>query len=155
MTEKWRYFLCTASSETFAWLGWPRKMAVPSPLGDVKIVSPISTFVLNTLTLKKKVHFYFSSKAFVIYDHKSDMFFKIVGFAGKRILLPPSLPSPLIPFFCFFFALVPTLLDEIARKRLLRRLIFYVSRCILLLSQKGAIPHTKTFNRRPDSGKWW
>ena len=28
--------------------------AVPSPLGDVKIVSPISTFVLNTLTLKKK-----------------------------------------------------------------------------------------------------
>ena len=28
------------------------KMAVPSPLGDVKIVSPISTFVLNTLTLE-------------------------------------------------------------------------------------------------------
>ena len=27
------------------------------------------------------------------------MFFKIVGFAGKRILLPPSLPSPVIPFF--------------------------------------------------------
>ena len=38
MTEKWRYFLCTASGETFAWLGWPSKMAVPSPLGDVKIV---------------------------------------------------------------------------------------------------------------------
>ena len=54
MTEKWRYSLCTASGETFAWLGWPRKMAVPSPLGDVKIVSPISTFVLNTLTLKWK-----------------------------------------------------------------------------------------------------
>ena len=52
MTERWRYFLCTASGETFAWLGWPRKMAVPSPLGDVKIVSPISTFVLNTLALK-------------------------------------------------------------------------------------------------------
>ena len=77
-------------------------MAAPSPLGDVKIVSPISTFVLNTLTLKKKVHFYFSSKAFVIYDHKSDMFFKIVGFAGKRILLPPSLPSPSFLFFVFF-----------------------------------------------------
>ena len=29
-------------------------MAVPSPVGDVKIVSPISTFMLNTLTLKKK-----------------------------------------------------------------------------------------------------
>ena len=51
-TEKWRYFLCTASGETFAWLGWPRKMAVPSPVGYVKIVSPISTFVLNTLTIK-------------------------------------------------------------------------------------------------------
>ena len=29
ITEKWRYW-------TFAWLGWSRKMAVPSPLGDVK-----------------------------------------------------------------------------------------------------------------------
>ena len=28
------------------------KMAVPSHIGDVKIVSPISTFSLNTLTLK-------------------------------------------------------------------------------------------------------
>ena len=28
-----------------------RKMAVPSPVGDLKIVSSISTFVLNTLTL--------------------------------------------------------------------------------------------------------
>ena len=27
-------------------------MAIPSPVGDVKIVFPISTFVLNTLTLK-------------------------------------------------------------------------------------------------------
>ena len=40
MTEKWRYFLCTASGWTFAWLGWPRKVAVPSPLWDVKIVFP-------------------------------------------------------------------------------------------------------------------
>ena len=32
-------------------------MAVPSPVGDVKLVSSISTFVLNTLTLKK-VHFF-------------------------------------------------------------------------------------------------
>ena len=52
ITEKWRYSLCPAGGWTFAWLGWPRKMAVPSPLGDVKIVSTISTFVLNTLTLK-------------------------------------------------------------------------------------------------------
>ena len=50
ITEKWRYSLCTPTGETFAWLGWPRKMAAPSPLGDVKMVSPISTFVLNTLT---------------------------------------------------------------------------------------------------------
>ena len=28
-------------------LGWPRKMAVPSPVGNVNIVSPISTFVLK------------------------------------------------------------------------------------------------------------
>ena len=29
ITGKWRYL-------TFAWLGWSREMAVPSPLGDVK-----------------------------------------------------------------------------------------------------------------------
>ena len=29
------------------------EMAVPSPLGDVKIVSPISTFVLNILSVTK------------------------------------------------------------------------------------------------------
>ena len=29
------------------------EMTVPSPVRDVKIVSPISTFVLNTLTLKE------------------------------------------------------------------------------------------------------
>ena len=36
-------------------------MAVPSALGDVKIVSPISTFVLNTLTLIKCIFFLFKS----------------------------------------------------------------------------------------------
>ena len=34
-------------------------MVVPSPVGDVKIVSPISTFVLNTLTLKKSAIFFY------------------------------------------------------------------------------------------------
>ena len=29
MTEIWSYFLCTAGGETFAWLRWPRKMAIP------------------------------------------------------------------------------------------------------------------------------
>ena len=33
---------------------------VLSPVGDVKIVSSISTFVLNTLTLKKSACFFFS-----------------------------------------------------------------------------------------------
>ena len=37
---------------TFEWQGWPRKMAAPSPTGGLKIVSPIITFVLNTLKLK-------------------------------------------------------------------------------------------------------
>ena len=50
MTEKWKYCLCPANS--FAWLWWPCKMVVPSPAGDIKIVSPISTFMLNTLTFK-------------------------------------------------------------------------------------------------------
>ena len=49
---EWRESLCTSSGWTFAWLGWPRKMAVPSPVGDVKIVSTISTFVVNTFALK-------------------------------------------------------------------------------------------------------
>ena len=40
------------------------EMAVPSPVGDVRIVSPISTFVLNTLTLKKKCVFFSESNYF-------------------------------------------------------------------------------------------
>ena len=40
ITEKWRYSLCPESGWTFAWLGWPRKMAVPSPLGGVKYSVP-------------------------------------------------------------------------------------------------------------------
>ena len=34
-------------------------MAVSSPVGDVKIVSPISTFVLNALTLKERIFLFF------------------------------------------------------------------------------------------------
>ena len=47
----------------FAWLGRPRKKAAPSPVGEVKIVSPISTFVLKTLTLKESAFFFVSSGA--------------------------------------------------------------------------------------------
>ena len=36
-------------------------MAVPSPVGDVKIVSPISTFALNTLTLKKSAFLFLNN----------------------------------------------------------------------------------------------
>ena len=50
-TEKWRYRLCLANSETLTWLRWPRWTVVPSPLGDVNIAFWINTFVLNTLTL--------------------------------------------------------------------------------------------------------
>ena len=35
------------------------EMAVPSPVGGVKIVSPINAFVLNTLTLQKKKSVFF------------------------------------------------------------------------------------------------
>ena len=35
------------------WLERTRKMPLLPPQGDGKIVSPISTFVLNSLTLKK------------------------------------------------------------------------------------------------------
>ena len=52
MTEKWRESLCTSSGRSFAWLGWPLKMAVPSPVRVVKIVSTISTFVVDTFTPK-------------------------------------------------------------------------------------------------------
>ena len=38
ITEKWRYSLSTASGLTFALIGWPRKMAVPSPVGDLNSV---------------------------------------------------------------------------------------------------------------------
>ena len=51
ITEELRYSLCTVSGLTFAWLGWPRIMAIPSPVGDVKIVSPIITSVLNTIVV--------------------------------------------------------------------------------------------------------
>ena len=52
VTEKWTYSLCLENGWTYAWLGWPRKMAFPSSEGDVKIVSSNIALVLNTLTLK-------------------------------------------------------------------------------------------------------
>ena len=52
ISEKWRCSLCTSSGWTFPWLGWPGKVAVLPPVGDEKIVSTISTFVVNTFALK-------------------------------------------------------------------------------------------------------
>ena len=49
---------CSFRTGTFTWLGWPHKMAVPSPEGVAKIVSPISTLYSSTqikcIFLKKK-----------------------------------------------------------------------------------------------------
>ena len=66
ITEKWRYSLCTAISAR------PRKMAVPSPVGEVKILSPVTTFVLNTLTLKSSaVVFFFLDSGHVEFDNRN------------------------------------------------------------------------------------
>ena len=59
-------------------------------------------------------------------------FFKIVEFAGKRFLISPPCP----PSFLYIFAVVPTFLGELARKRLLRRLSSAVS---IPVSKGGAV----------------
>ena len=57
MTDKWRYYLCLLemARRLRGSDAWPRKLAVV----DVKIVSPIITFVLNTLTLKLSAFLFF------------------------------------------------------------------------------------------------
>ena len=42
--KKWRYFLYPAGGWTLALLGWPRKMADPSPVRDVKNIVPSEYF---------------------------------------------------------------------------------------------------------------
>ena len=61
-------------------------VAVPSPVEDLKIVSPISTFVLNTLTFKK-AHFYFYS-----FRLQYEMLTKAFKLAGRllQIVLPEN-----------------------------------------------------------------
>ena len=48
-------------------------MAVPSPVGDVKVLSPVSTFVLNTLTLKSItfIYIFFLDSAHVEFDNQN------------------------------------------------------------------------------------
>ena len=54
ITEKWGYFLCPANAWTFVWLGWPLKMAVQSPVGDLKIVSSISNLGVKYIDPQRK-----------------------------------------------------------------------------------------------------
>ena len=46
------YKIIQVNSDAFCGLDDHRKMASPSPVGDIKIVSPISTSMQNTLTFK-------------------------------------------------------------------------------------------------------
>ena len=61
-------------------------MAVLSPLGDINIVSPISTFMLNTLTLKDSafylviIFFYILTKNEVIIILPAPLHFAKVSF---------------------------------------------------------------------------
>ena len=58
LTEKWGYSLCAASGKTFAWLGWPCNMAVPTPVGDVKNSVPNYDFRAKYIDTQKSA-FYF------------------------------------------------------------------------------------------------
>ena len=51
------YKIIQVNSHVFCGLIDHRKMASLSPVGDIKIVSPISTSMQNTLTLKKSAFF--------------------------------------------------------------------------------------------------
>ena len=53
ITEKWRYFLCTASGETFAWLGWSRPNGGPVSSWRRKISVPSWYF-----RAKNRVYFF-------------------------------------------------------------------------------------------------
>ena len=57
-TKKRRYFPCPANCKMFVWVRWLCKMAVLSPQGDVKIMSSMSTAVLNNIIWHSNVlHF--------------------------------------------------------------------------------------------------
>ena len=65
-------------------------MTVQSPLGDINIVSPISTFMLNTLTLKESafylllLFFYIFTKNEVIIILPAPLHFAKVSFFRSR-----------------------------------------------------------------------
>ena len=63
-------------------------MAAQSPLGDINIVSPISTFVLNTLTLKESAFYLLLLFFFYIFT-KNEVI----------IILPATLHFATVSFF--------------------------------------------------------
>ena len=50
-TKKWRHFLCPANCKMFVWVRWLCKLTVLSPEQDIKIMSSMSTSVLNNIIL--------------------------------------------------------------------------------------------------------
>ena len=54
-------------------------MAVPSLVGDVKVVSPISAFVQNTLTLKCFFYIYNDVEKQVLFGNQNSVTLKIVS----------------------------------------------------------------------------
>ena len=63
-------------------------MAVPSPVGDLKILSLISTFVLNSLTLKERAFFFVNHFSREVTFH----------FPYKKLPLAQGLAKPLEAF---------------------------------------------------------
>ena len=78
---------CKRLDLNFAWLGWPRKITVPSTVVDVKTVSPISTFVLNTLTLKQSAIFLFLHSGARLATSSGDGTVKIWDFSKAECIL--------------------------------------------------------------------
>ena len=78
---------CKRLDLNFAWLGWPRKITVLSTVVDVKTVSPISTFVLNTLTLKWIAVFLFLHSGARLATSSGDGTVKIWDFSKAECIL--------------------------------------------------------------------
>ena len=72
------------------WLRWPRKMAVPSPVGDAKIMSPIGTFVLNTLEIKSIFFGWLQKPVNTAASHHSPSFGRLSPPREKHYFWPHS-----------------------------------------------------------------
>ena len=56
ITEKWKYFLSTACSQTFAWLGWPHEMACSPVSSWIRKNSVLSWYFCAKYIDTNKVH---------------------------------------------------------------------------------------------------